>query len=153
MGLSFLAHSRSYIQLKSELSPAFGLAWFSSKGAKSIALIINLSENQFLDLLEEEIISRAATRFGVGPITLMDYSWSRTACLIHLFNDFKQLDRTVSFQEQKWPPKSSHLSPFESVWQNKRKTIGLQRRQPEEEDELWDLIEIKWERRSGQPLF
>ncbi len=128
-------------------------AWFSSEGAGSIAPIQNLSENQFLELLEEELIPKAAARFGVGPISLMDNSRSRTACPIHLFNDFKQLERTASFQELKWPPKSSHLSPFESVWQNIRKTIDLQRRQPEDEDELWDLIERTWERRSEQPLF
>jgi hypothetical protein len=83
----------------------------------------------------------------------MDNSRSRTACPIHLFNDFKQLKRTASFQELKWPPKSSQLSQFESVWKNIRKTIDLEIRQPEDEDELWDLIERTWERRSGQPLF
>jgi hypothetical protein len=81
--------TQPFISLNKTSAIVCVLAWFSSEGAESIAQIQNLSENQFLELLEEELIPRAAARFGVGPISLMDNSRSRTACLIHLFNDFK----------------------------------------------------------------
>jgi hypothetical protein len=43
-------------------------AWFSSDGAGSIALLDHLSENQFEELVEEELIPQAVARFGIGPV-------------------------------------------------------------------------------------
>ena len=126
-------------------------AWFSSDGAGSIVLSDNLSEEQFLELLDEVFVPDITALFGTGPFDFMDASVSRNRIPSSLFDTLKQMK--YSFKVLRWPPKSSHLSPFEKIWSNILGTIRLQRRQPTNAAELWDYVEHIWERRSEQPLF
>ena len=52
-------------------------AWFTSDGAGSIVLLDNLSEEQFLELLDEVFVPYITARFGTGPFDFMDASVSR----------------------------------------------------------------------------
>ena len=69
------------------------------------------------------------------------------------FNCFLKLDSNIDIKEIKWPEKSSHLSPILSIWRWIEGSIRLQRNQPRNCDELWNLIEDLWEGRRAQPLF
>jgi hypothetical protein len=120
-------------------------AWFSSEGAGSIELLNHLSKEQFAELLEEELVSKVASRFGSDPVAIFDDSKSAEAII-------NQLPRAV-FKELKWPPKSGHLSPFVTIWSHIEKSIHLQRRQPQNAVELWEYVTLMWEKRSEQPLF
>jgi hypothetical protein len=81
----------------------------------------------------------------------MDASVARNRIPTSLFDTLKQMK--YSFKVLKWAPKSSHLSLFEKIWSNIEGTIRLQRRKPTTAAQLWDLVEMVWERRSEQPLF
>ena len=105
-----------------------------------------MSEEQFSELLQEELIPETAIRFGGNPVSVFDNSWSGIASSIN------QPTGTL-FKKEKWPPKSSHLSPFKTIWSLIEQSIRLQRRQPQIADELWDYVNTMWKKRTGQPLF
>ena len=121
-------------------------AWFSSDGAGSIALLDHLSDNQFEELVEEELIPQAVARFGTGPVRFISDNESRVP-----FETLNVL--AISYEELRWPPKSRHLSPFKTIWSFIEEGIRLQRGQPRNVHELWDYVSLMWESRSEQPLF
>ena len=121
-------------------------AWFSSDGAGSIALLDYLSDNQFEELVEEELIPQAVARFGTGPVRFISDNESRVP-----FETLNAL--AISYEELRWPPKSRHLSPFVTIWSLIEQGIRLQRGQPRNAVELWDYASLMWERHSEQPLF
>ena len=117
-------------------------AWFTADGGGSIALLNHLSEKQFLEVVEEELIPHAITRFGTGPVDFINDGSS--------FDTFNNL---IVFKEVKWTAKSYHLSPFATIWSLIEQGIRLQRNQPQNAEQLWDYVNLMWERRSEQPLF
>ena len=86
-------------------------AWFTSDGGGSIALLNHLSENQFLELVEEELIPQAVARFGTGPVRFVNDGESRVP-----FETFNQFQPLISFRQLRWPAQSKHLSPFVTIW-------------------------------------
>ena len=144
--------TRPVISVNKEQATIRVWAWFTSDGAGSIVLLNDLSEEQFLELLDELFVPQITARFGTRPVDFMDASISRNALPSSLFYTLRQMD--YSFKLLKWPPKSSsHLSPFDEIWAHIEGTLRLQRRKPKNAAELWDYVEYIWERRSEQPGF
>ena len=123
-------------------------AWFTSNGGGFIALLNHLSERQFLELVEEELIPQAVTRFGIGPVGFVKDGEFRVS-----FETFNQFQPLISFKQLKWPATSKHLSPFITIWPLIKLGIRGLRSQPRNAEELWDYISIMWERRTEQLLF
>ncbi len=93
-------------------------AWFSSDGAGSIALLDHLSENQFEELVEEELIPQAVARFGIGPVRSISDNEFRVP--------FKtQNTLAISYEDLKCSPKIRHLSPFVTIWSYIENSIRL----------------------------
>jgi hypothetical protein len=64
-----------------------------------------------LGLVEEELIPKAVTRFGIGPVGFVNDGEFRVS-----FETFNQFQPLISFKQLKWPSKSKHLSPFVTIW-------------------------------------
>jgi hypothetical protein len=92
--------------------------------------------------VEEELITQAVARFGTGSVRFISDNESRVP-----FETLNAL--AISYEELRWPPKSRHLSPFNTIWSFIEKSIRLQRGQPRNALELWDYVSLMWE--SSQP--
>ncbi len=108
-------------------------AWFTSNGGGFIALLNHLSERQFFELVEEELIPQAVTRFGIGPVGFVNDGEFRVS-----FETFNQFQPLISFKQLKWPANSKHLSPSVTIWPLIEQSIRGQRSQPRNAEKLWD---------------
>jgi hypothetical protein len=124
-------------------------AWFSIHGAREIALLDD--DADITDLVDNYLVAKAAALFGIGPLRFVDDSGC--ALTTSSFECFKKLESKINIKEIKWPYNSSHLSPFFTVWHRIDKTIRIQRFQPEDPVELWNLIEMVWGRMSDRPVY
>jgi hypothetical protein len=124
------------------------LSWFSVHDAGENALFDD--DSDITDLVDKYFVQKAAALFGIGPLRFVDdngcaFTTSSLEC-------FKEMESNINIKEIKWPCKSSHLFPFFNIWRRIEETIRLQSIQPQNPEELWDLMKW-WGRMSDIPVY
>jgi hypothetical protein len=129
-------------------------AWFNWDAKNCIPLeygirqITNMTEKEFIEMLEEELVPYVSTRFCKRPVIFMD-NFETTAIHPAVYEWFEDL------KIDQFPPKSRYLSPFSNIWRSIgnnlfRESLRLNRTLTNR-DELWEEIESQWSTRSNFP--
>ena len=129
--------------------------WFSYTGGGSIRNIPdNKSGNEdYISLLEDCLIPVAWARFGMKPVSFLYESKSffpksfSSPVVRSFFEDHPEV------KAKSWPAKSRDLNPFATVWSDIENAIQLQRSQPKDILELFEIIEEFWIHRTSRPQF
>lgn len=129
--------------------------WFSSTGGGAIRLIpdLKMGNEDYVTMLEDSFVPEAWSRYGMKPISFLYekksfFPNSFSSSVVQSF--FKE---HAEFQATPWPTKSRDFSPFPMIWSDIERAIQLQRLQPKNQLELFEVIEDLWMNRISRPEF
>lgn len=112
-----------------------------------------MGDEDYVSMLEDSFIPEAWARFGMKTMSFLYdrksyYPENFSSSVVRSF--FKD---HVEFEAKPWPMKSRDLSPFPTIWSYIEKGIHLQRSQPTNALELFQIIEELWMHNIARPEF
>jgi hypothetical protein len=123
-------------------------AWFNFNAKAATPLencirqITNMSEDEFLEVVDESLLPTATTRFQRSSVTFLE-DFTLSAILPSVYEWFED------YRVDQFPPKSKDLSPFSSLWCSIEWSINKDSRLIRgNTDELWESIEVVWSSKS-----
>ena len=123
-------------------------AWFNFNGKAETPLehcirqITYMSEEEFLEVIDESFLPLATARFQSTPVTFLE-DFDLSAIPHSAYEWFKD------YKVDKFPPKSRDLSPFASLWSSIARSLNQDLRLIRGNcDELWESIEMVWSSKS-----
>ncbi len=127
--------------------------WFTSTRGGAIHFLpdYKTGDEDYVSLLENSFLPEAWARFGMKQISFLYESKSffpKSYSSPAVRSFFKQ---HPEFQPKLWPAKSRDFNPFSAVWSDIETAIRLQRSQPTDALELFDIIQDLWINRISRP--
>ena len=107
-----------------------------------------MSEADFLEVVDDELIPQASARFGKEPVTFIE-DFPAVAIPTTVYEWFE------GYRIDQRPPNSRSLSPFSSIWSSIERIINKQpeRDRPKNIDDVWESIDLIWGIKAKNPEY